>query len=66
MAIAQAMGLESRIEVLEIDQFLAANLYEWSGFSDVKRSASVKELIDKYNEIVVRCETDPSLKIEVG
>ena len=63
---AKNIGIEERIDILEIEQFVAANVYEWSGFSDVKRPVLIEELIAKYNEVVEECETDPSLKISVG
>ena len=61
---AKQFALEDRIDVIEIEQFLAANLYEWSGFERQARPTTVKDLIDRYNKIVTECETDPSLRIE--
>jgi hypothetical protein len=63
-ASAKTLALEDGIDVIAIDQFLAANLYEWSGFERNARPTSVRELIARYNEIVAECETDPSLRIE--
>jgi hypothetical protein len=63
-ALAKQQALEDRIDVIEIEQFLAANIYEWSAFDREARPLKVKDLIDQYNAIVAECETDPSLKIE--
>ena len=65
-ALARNAQVSDRIDILEIDQFLATNVYEWSGFTHDKRPTSVSRLIQKYNEVVEACETDPSLKISIG
>ena len=59
-------GIQRRIEVLDIDQFLVANVLEWTGFDGSRRRGKFEELISHYNRIVIDCETDPSLKIEVA
>jgi hypothetical protein len=64
LAIAKAAAIEDRIDVIEIEQFLATNFYEWGTFEREKRSESVKDLVSRYNEIVAACESDPSLRIE--
>ncbi|MGH6922447.1 MAG: DUF4928 family protein [Propylenella sp.] len=63
-AHASQAVLNDRIDVIEIEQFLASNLYEWSEFDRDARPATVQQLIDRYNEIVSKCESDPSLRIE--
>jgi len=62
-ALARQAGIDERIDVVEIEQFLAMSLYERSRFARDARSDAVAELVDRYNGIVVECETDPSLKI---
>lgn len=62
-AIAAQAGLDDRIDIIEIEQFLAANLHEHSGFNASAAPDVVRRLIDAYNEIVQACETDPSLRI---
>lgn len=62
-ALARQAGIDERLDVVEIEQFLALNLYERSQFDRAARSAAVTELVDRYNAIVSECETDPSLKI---
>lgn len=64
--LADEEGLQRRIEVLDIVQFLVANLLEWTSFEGNQRRQTFKELIERYNGIIERCETDPSLKIEVA
>lgn len=65
VANAKNLDLADRVEILEIEQFLATNLLEWSKFKREQRPITVRELISKYNEIVTETETDPSLKIAV-
>jgi hypothetical protein len=62
-ALSTNLDIAARIDILEIEQFIATNVYEWSGFQQSKRQVSVEELIREYNKIIERCETDPSLKI---
>ena len=64
--MASGMGLDKRVEVLDIEQFLVTNLLEWSSFSASQRKAHFSALIIRYNTIVEICETDPSIKIELA
>lgn len=64
--LAEELGINRRLEVLDITQFLVANMLEWTGFNGSQRRHTFEELIDRYNAIVEACETDPSLKIEVA
>jgi hypothetical protein len=63
---AEMMGIGARVDVFAAEQFLAANLYELGGFQIEKRRSSLQELVDRYNEIVDQCETDPGLRIQLG
>jgi hypothetical protein len=63
-ALAKQVGIDDRLDIIEIEQFLAANLYEWSAFERDNRPGTVDNLIKRYNEIVAACESDPSLRIE--
>lgn len=65
-ALAEEMGIGRRVEVLEITQFLVANMLERTAFQGSSRRSAVEELITRYNAIVDRCETDPGMKIEVA
>ena len=62
--LASDAGLEDRVEVWDIQQFLSANIYEHSLFDEANRNSTIADIIDKYNEIVLASETDPSLRIE--
>jgi hypothetical protein len=61
--LAENMGIEERVEVMDALQFLAANLYEISLFKTSERKITVVRLIEKYNDIVAVHESDPSLRI---
>jgi hypothetical protein len=63
-ALAKQAGVEDRIDVIEIERFVATNLYEWSAFDRAARPETLRNLIDGYNRIVGECESDPSLRIE--
>lgn len=62
--LAENVGLGERIDVFEIEQFIALNLYELGKFAAEGRRVAVGELVSRYNEIIDEVETDPSLKIE--
>jgi hypothetical protein len=63
--LAGNAGLSNRIDIFEIEQFVALNLYELGKFAADGRRAAVAEIVERYNEIVDKYETDPSLKIEL-
>lgn len=65
-ALAKNLDLLDRVEILELEQFIATNVLEWSRFKREQRPVSVRELIDCYNCIVGECETDPSLRIQIS
>ncbi len=62
--LAEDAGLAGRVEVWDIQQFLSANVYEHSLFDEAKRNSTLSDIISRYNDIVLRTETDPSLRIE--
>lgn len=64
--LAEEEGINRRLEVLDITQFLVANMLEWTGFNGSQRRHTFEELVSRYNAIIDKCETDPSLKIEVS
>lgn len=64
-ALADNVGLGNRIDVFEIAQFIAINIYELGKFNAEGRRIALSEFIARYNEIVDEVETDPGLKIEV-
>lgn len=65
-ALAKNSEIGDRIDILDIEQFIATNVYEWSDFRHDERPSSISKLIDVYNRIVESCETDHSLKISLG
>jgi hypothetical protein len=60
------LGVRERIEVIELSQFLASNLLEWSRFDSSRQSSALQQLIDAYNALIDRHETDPSLRINAA
>jgi len=62
--LAENAGLGERIDVFEVEQFVALNLYELGKFAAEGRRVAVGDLVTRYNEIIDEVETDPSLKIE--
>jgi hypothetical protein len=65
IALAKNADVAERIDIIEIEQFIATNVYEWTAFQQTKRAVSVRQMIEVYNRIIAQCETDPSLKIEI-
>lgn len=63
--LANNVGLGDRIDIFEIEQFVALNLYELGRFGEEGRRTAVTDLVERYNEIIEEFETDPSLKIEL-
>ena len=64
--LAESAGILDRIDIFDIEQFIAGNLYEIGGFARNGRRATAERLVKAYNNIVDACETDPSLKIQLG
>jgi len=62
--LAADAGLNGRIEVWDIQQFLSTNISEHSMFDGTARNAKLADIIEKYNAIITEVETDPSLRIE--
>jgi Domain of unknown function (DUF4928) len=52
-----------RVDVLDVAQFLTANVYERSLFQAGECKVTLKAIIERYNQIVAECETDPVLRI---
>ena len=64
--LAESAGIANRLEIWDIEQFLSMNLNEHGLFSQEGRKDMASRLVDAYNKIIDKCETDPSLKIEIG
>jgi hypothetical protein len=54
--------IADRVDVLDAVQFLTANVYERSLFQAATCKLTLTRLLEGYNAIVEKCETDPSLK----
>ena len=66
LSLAEDANLEGRIEVWDIQQFLSTNIYEHCLFDDTKRDSVLTNIVERYNGIIQKTETDPSLRIEFG
>ena len=64
--LAEDAGIADRIEVWDIQQFLSTNIYEHGFFDRDARKAAIGKIIDGYNDIVDKYESDPSLRIDAG
>lgn len=58
--------LNDRIEIFEINQFISLNLYEHFSFNVKTSETTLENFVKVYNQIIESCETDPSLRIEIG
>ncbi len=63
--LADNKGIGHRIDIFEIEQFVALNLYELGKFGPEGCKNALVDLVKRYNEIIEKVETDPSLKIEL-
>ena len=66
IALAKNADVDDRVDILEVEQFVATNIYEWSRFEHEQRPVKIHDLVDAYNRIIEQAETDPSLKIVAG
>ena len=69
MATAEGLAtdkeLGDRIDIVEIEQFIALNLCEIGQFRAEGRQESVEELVHHFNQIVKNVEPDASIMIEM-
>lgn len=63
-SLAENAGIQSRIDILDIEQFLTANLYERALFKAQNHRPTTQALVDRYNHLIGEHETEASLKIE--
>ena len=63
--LAANAGIADRLEIFEIEQFVALNLYELGKFKATGRRTALEEMVERYNAIIDEIETDPSLQIAV-
>ena len=62
--LAETQGIANRLDVFDIEQFIAGNIYELGKFAVSGRKTTAEQLVGMYNRIIDECETDPSLKID--
>ena len=58
-------NIADRVDVLDVEQFLAANLHEHALFQRKSQRPKVGALIDRYNELIDEFENEPALRIEI-
>lgn len=63
-SLAEDADIADRFDILDIEQFLVLNLYEWRRFHTGDRRATFEDIITRYNEVVEEVETDPGLQID--
>ena len=64
--LASDIGFADRLEVWDIQSFLSSNVHEHGHFTSASRHETLAQLIDAYNQIIDKSESDPSLHIEYG
>jgi hypothetical protein len=63
--LAEAQGIDARIGVFAIEDFVAQNIIEMSKGQQQSFVETMKSIIEKYNRRLEEVETDLSLKIEL-
>ena len=61
--MAENVGISGRVEIFDVEQFVASNILELSKFKAAGRRLTVKELITHYNQLA-ECENNPALLIK--
>lgn len=64
--LAENANILDRVDVFDIQQWLAAGIIDGAGDSTATRLDALSALISRYNEVIETVETDPSLKIELA
>ena len=64
--MAEMKGIADQIEIIDVEQFISTNVYEWSHFDSAKQKDTIENLITIYNELISTYETDPSLKVALN
>ena len=65
MFLLKNSDMVDRVDVLDAGQFLTANVYERSLFNAAECRVTLGKLLERYNEIVATCETDPTLRVRI-
>ncbi len=67
VAVAETMaenaGVAGRVEIFDVEQFVASNILELSKFKASGRKVTVQDLIARYNRLA-KCENNPGLLIK--
>lgn len=63
-SLAGIQKIADRLDIIEAEQFIATNVMEWGKFAAEPQRHEVVRLIEAYNQIVEKVETDLSLKIK--
>jgi hypothetical protein len=66
VGLAENASIAERVDVFDVEQWLAADILDRHGQSVASRSAALERLLERYNAIVGAVETDPSLRIEIA
>lgn len=66
LGLAENFQIANRLDVLDVGQWLAAEVINRAGHSRGGRSSALSQLLDAYNAIVQTFETDPSLRVELA
>ena len=64
--LAENDGLRSRIDIFDIEQFMAAKIHEIGRFASEGRRSALDQFVLTYNRIIDDVETDPSLKLALA
>ena len=64
--LAENQGLRSRIDIFDIEQFMAAKIHEIGRFASEGRWLALDQFVLTYNRIIDDVETDPSLKLALA
>ncbi|MZP28896.1 DUF4928 domain-containing protein [Heliobacterium undosum] len=63
-ALAEYMGLEERIDIWDVEQFISANLHEINQFEPSRYNASLNNFVTEYNNMVLGYETDIRIRFK--
>lgn len=64
--LAKQSAIDERLDVLDAEQFLVADLYELGRFGAEGRKSIAQSIVERYNAIIDSVETDPSLRIRLS
>lgn len=65
-SLAGIKGVLKNVEIVDAEQFISTNVYEWSGFDSTRHKGTIEKLIVIYNQLIDTYETDLSLKVSLN